>query len=92
MYSFAIQGIAQKFRNYFLENLISVTYIYIFGIHFAIVSGWSVDKFSLGKCQPEARHWQSAFESSLPRSPILSQHDLHAGFCILSRTDMFSTT
>ena len=32
--------------NYFLENLISVTWNNVFGINFAIVSGWSVDLLS----------------------------------------------
>ena len=32
----------KRFGNYFLENLISVTWNNVFGINFAIISGWSV--------------------------------------------------
>ena len=43
-YSFVIQRITWKnyLRIIFLENLISVTHKKVFGINFAILSGWSV--------------------------------------------------
>ena len=47
-YSFVIQRnyMEKLFGNQFLENIISVTCNNVFGIHFAIISGWGVVSFS----------------------------------------------
>ena len=59
-YSFAIQRIAWKncLGIMFLENLISVTWNNVFGINFAIISGWGAKRREARQLKPQQERVQ----------------------------------